>query len=82
MKKVFFVTDDFINSRLDRWFRRQVCEVPQSLIEKNLRRGNIKVYNKKIKSSYKLKKDDQIIIKNINFTANKYIKNTYSRKMV
>ena len=32
------VKDDFVNSRLDRWFRQNVCEVPQSLIEKNIRK--------------------------------------------
>ena len=32
---------------LDRWFRRNVCEAPQSLIEKNIRNGKIKVNNKK-----------------------------------
>ena len=49
MKKVFSIKDDFINMRLDRWFRRNVCEVPQSLIEKSIRKGNIKVDNNKKK---------------------------------
>ena len=49
MKKVFSVKDDFINMRLDRWFRRNVCEAPQSLIQKSIRKGNIKVDNKKKK---------------------------------
>ena len=71
MKNFFLVKDDFVNSRLDRWFRRNICEVPQSLIEKNLRKGKIKVNNKKIKSSYKLKYNDQIFLYNINFTENK-----------
>ena len=71
MKIFFLVKDDSVNSRLDRWFRRNICEVPQSLIEKNLRKGKIKVNNKKIKSSYKLKYNDQIFLYNINFTENK-----------
>ena len=71
MKNFFLVKDDFVNSRLDRWFRRNICEVPQSLIEKNLRKGKIKVNNKKIKSSYKLKYNDQIFLYNINYTENK-----------
>ena len=49
MKKIFSVKNDFVNARLDRWFRRNVCEVPQSLIEKNIRKGKIKVNNKKKK---------------------------------
>ena len=71
MKKIYLVNSDFINSRLDRWFRRVVCQVPQSLIEKSIRSGNIKVNNKKEKSSYKLKNQDQIIVGNINFSPNK-----------
>ena len=43
MKKSFLVDDNFVDTRLDRWFRRNVCEIPQSLIEKNLRKGLIKV---------------------------------------
>ena len=72
MKKTFLVKEDYINTRLDRWFRRNISEVPQSLIEKNIRKGNIKVNNKKEKSSYKLKNIDEIIICNINFTSNKH----------
>ena len=51
MKKVFSVDTDFINSRFDKWFKKKVCDIPQSLIEKNLRKGNIKVNYKKKKSS-------------------------------
>ena len=47
MKNLFSVNDDFVNSRLDSWFRKTVCEVPQALIEKNIRKGNIKVNHKK-----------------------------------
>ena len=77
MKNLFTVNDDYVNSRLDRWIRRNICQVPQSLIEKSLRKGRIRINNKKIKSSYKLKKNDQINIYNINFFPSKnkkYIK--------
>ena len=49
MDKSFLVGDDSVNSRLDRWLRRNICEIPQSLIEKNLRKGRIKVNNKRRK---------------------------------
>ena len=49
MKKLFLISEEFVNSRLDRWFRKNVCELPQSLIEKNIRKKNIKVNNKKKK---------------------------------
>ena len=71
MKKIFSVKYDYVNARLDRWFRRNVCEAPQSLIEKNIRNGKIKVNNKKKKSSYKLQENDQIFVYNFNFTTNK-----------
>ena len=35
MIKVFSVDTDFINSRFDKWFKKKVCNVPQSFIEKN-----------------------------------------------
>jgi len=71
MEKIFSVENDFVNTRLDRWFRRNVCVVPQSLIEKNIRKGKIKVNNKKKSSSYKLQKKDQIIVFNLSFTEKK-----------
>ena len=49
MRKYFSIDDDFVNSRLDRWIRKNVCEVPQSLIEKCIRNGKIKINNKKKK---------------------------------
>ena len=55
MKKIFSVNIDSVGSRLDRWFRRNVCETPQSLIEKNIRKGNIKVNKKKKKVLTNLK---------------------------
>jgi len=75
MKKIFLVKYDYINSRLDRWFKKNVCDVPQSLIEKNIRKGKIKVNNKKKKSSYKLQENDQIFVHNFNFKTNKNKKN-------
>ena len=74
MIKIHFVKQEFVDSRLDRWFKRNICEVPQSLIEKNIRKGNIKVNSKKEKSSYKLKYKDQIFLRNINFIINKHKK--------
>ncbi len=74
MKNLYLVQNDYINARLDRWFKKTVCNVPQSLIEKNIRKGNIKVNGKKNKSSYKLKKNDEITIKNLNFKPNIYQK--------
>ena len=71
MRKIYNVEIDFIGSRLDKWIKKVVSKVPQSLIEKSLRKGKIKVNNLKVKSSYKLHKDDQIIFNNIFFKKEK-----------
>ena len=72
MKKTFRIVKDHINSRLDRWIRRNVCAIPQSLIEKNIRKGNIKVNKKKKKSSYKLQEYDLITLHNFNFSPTQH----------
>ena len=71
MVKNYSIKEDFVNSRLDRWFRRNVSEAPQSLIEKHLRKGNIKVNYKKVKSSYKLFLNDHITVKDLNIVPDK-----------
>ena len=71
MKKIYHVTSDFVDTRFDRWFKRNVSNIPQSYIEKNLRKGKIKVNSKKIKSSYKLKKEDKIVIFDLIILPNK-----------
>ena len=72
MKNIFTVNKDFINTRLDKWFKKNISGVPQSLIEKSIRKGKIKVNDKKVKSSYRLQEQDQIFIAKINFTSNNY----------
>ena len=71
MKKTYLINDDSKNMRLDRWFKRYVGQIPQSLIEKSLRKGKIKVNKKKVKSSYYLIKNDLVSINNFNFSLNK-----------
>ena len=85
MKRSYIVESSFLNSRLDKWFRRNINDVPQSLIEKNIRKGNIKVNNFKKKSSYKLKENDKIILYNIEFKSkidNKIINYIPSKKEI
>ena len=52
-------------------FKKKVCNIPQSLIEKNLRKGNIKVNYKKTLSNYRLQKNDQVFVRNFNFISKK-----------
>ena len=73
MDKIFLVKKDFVDSRIDRWIKRNICQVPQGLIEKNLRNKNITVNKLKIKSSYKLKIDDKIYLNNFNPILNNHL---------
>ena len=67
MKKSYIVDSTCNDMRIDRWIRNSIGKVPQSLIEKNLRAGKIKINKKKIKSSHKVKTNDNINLFNIDF---------------
>ena len=61
-KHVFKIEEDFENIRIDKWFKKKVKPLPQSLIERTLRKGKILVNGKKVKSSYKIQLNDEIKI--------------------
>ena len=67
MKKSYIVDSTSNDMRIDRWIRNHIGKIPQSLIERSLRNGKIKLNNKKIKSSQKIKTNDNIDIFNIEF---------------
>ena len=67
MIKSFVVDATLNNMRLDRFLRNKLGKIPQGLIEKNLRIGKIKLNNKKVKSSQRIKKNDILNFFNINF---------------
>ena len=67
MKKSYSVEKTFSGMRIDRWIRNIIKKIPQSLIEKNLRKGKIKLNGKKVKSSYKINENDQINFYNLEF---------------
>jgi len=54
--------------RIDRWIRNNLGNIPQGLIEKTLRSGKIKLNNKKIKSSKKVKTGDAVDLFNFDYT--------------
>jgi 23S rRNA pseudouridine955/2504/2580 synthase len=58
MIKKFQVTRDFHNARFDKWFKKNVLDIPQGLIEKIIRKNQVKVNNKKTKSSYRVQEND------------------------
>ena len=67
MKKIILVKPYYNNMRIDRFLRNYLGKIPQGLIEKNLRNGKIKLNQKKVKSSQKVRTDDKISLFNFNF---------------
>ncbi len=71
MIKIFKIDKNSEDQRIDRFLKRQFANLSQSFIEKNLRKKNILLNNNIVKSSYLLKTDDKLTIKN-------FSKKTYS----
>ena len=67
MKKSFNVDPTFKDMRIDRWIRNNLGRFPQGLIEKSLKNGKIKLNNKKVKSSHKVKEGDIVNLFNFDF---------------
>ena len=67
MKKLINVEKSYNDMRIDRFIRNHLGNIPQGLIEKNLRSGKIKLNHKKVKSSQKVKTGDNINIFNLYF---------------
>ena len=67
MRESIKVDNSSVGQRLDKWIKINITKIPQSLIEKDLRNGKIKVNKKKVKSSYKLNKLDIIYLYNVSY---------------
>ena len=70
MHKSFKIDNTSIGLRLDRYIKNNIGKLPQSLIEKALRKGNIKLNSKKVKSSTKLKLNDELSFYKFNYKPN------------
>ena len=77
MPDKFIVNKDYNNSRFDRLFKEVIVNIPNSLIQKLLRKNKIKVNNKKIKSSFRLTEGDNISI----FNLSKYKPTDFKKKI-
>ncbi len=75
MIKIYKINEISEDQRLDKYLKRQFSNLTQSFIEKNLRKKNILVNDKTIKSNFIVKKNDLIKIKNYN-------ENTYQRFVI
>ena len=86
MPETYTVKKDYHNTRFDRWFKSEVINLPQSLIEKILRLNKVKINRKKIKTSYRVQSGDIVEIYDISkFKVNdrpKILKYKPSRKEV
>ena len=78
MPDKFIINKNYNNSRLDKWFKEEVINLPNSLIQKLLRKNKIKVNNKKTKSSFRLTEGDIISI----FNLSKYKPTDFRKKIL
>ena len=79
MKKSINVDKSFNDMRIDRFIRNHLGKIPQGLIEKNLRNGKLKLNQKKVKSSQKVKTGDKLNIYNLNFEGKiEHLKKKYN----
>jgi 23S rRNA pseudouridine955/2504/2580 synthase len=62
--KKFLIKSIDKDLRIDKWLKKNFSSLKQGFLEKNLRKGNIKVNNKKIISKYKLQDKDEVKIFN------------------
>ena len=68
------------DTRIDRWLKRQFTSLSQSFIEKNIRKGIIKVNSKKIKANYKIVVGDIVSISG--YSETKYYNLTKKRDSI
>ena len=65
MPKTYTIEKDYRNSRFDKWFKSNIINLPQSLIEKIIRLNKVKINKKKTKSSYRVQPGDIVEVYNI-----------------
>ena len=67
MDRSYKIKPIHVSMRLDRWIKNNIGRYPQSLLEKSIRKGKIKLNKKKTSSSYKLKIGDEISFYNFDY---------------
>ena len=70
MIKNFKVQEKDEETRIDRWLKRNFSSLNQNFIEKNLRKGLIKINHSKVKANYKVIKND--IVNIFNYSKDNY----------
>ena len=59
---IYTISDEYINTRLDKWVKKYYQGLKHNEIEIALRKNKIKVNKKKVKSNYRFQDFDQIEI--------------------
>ncbi len=77
MNRSYKIKPIHASMRLDRWIKNNIGKYPQSLLEKSIRKGKIRLNKKKTSSSYKLKNGDEINFYNFNYEYNQKDKIKY-----
>ena len=67
MNRSYKIKPIHVAMRLDRWIKNNIGKYPQSLLEKSIRKGKIRLNKKKTISSHKLKIGDEINFYNFNY---------------
>ena len=70
MIRNFKVQEKDEETRIDRWLKRNFSSLNQNFIEKNLRKGLIKINHSKVKANYKVIKND--IVNIFNYSKDNY----------
>ena len=65
MPDKFIVSKNHNKIRFDRWFKEEILNLPNSLIQRLLRKNKIKVNNKRVKSSFRLTNGDEVSVFNL-----------------
>ena len=77
MNRYYKIKPIHASMRLDRWVKNNIGKYPQSLLEKSIRKGKIKLNKKKTSSSYKLKIGDEINFYNFDYKFKTKVKTIY-----
>ena len=59
----FTVNEDNDGARLDKWAKRELPDVPHSMVQRMLRKGEMRLNGKKAEANARIKKGDEITVK-------------------
>ena len=77
MPDKFIVSKNYNKSRFDKWFKEEIINLPNALIQKLLRKNKIKVNKKKIKTSFRLSEGDEVSV----FNLSNYKQTNFKKKI-